>query len=93
MSSCAKSLSTRSGYLFELEARHRGLCGLSLKAARQYVGNVEVLERGSARTRLDKAKALKMARTYNAFICSIIRNSTEWTKTVIAPSLRRSESR
>jgi hypothetical protein len=60
-----------------------------LKAVREYVGNVEVLEKGSARTRLDKAKALKMARTYNAFICSIIRNSTEWTlengnRTIIA---------
>ncbi len=68
---------------------YRGLCGLSLKAARDYFGAVDATESGSSRARLDRAKALKMARTYNAFICSIINNSTEWTldngyRTVIA---------
>jgi len=68
---------------------YRGLCGLSLKAAKDYFGAVESLEEGSPRARLDAKKALKMARTYNAFICSIIKNSTAWTlengnRTIIA---------
>lgn len=68
---------------------YRGLCGLSLKAVRDYFGAVDSLESGNPRVRLDGAKALKMARTYNAFICSIIKNSTDWTlengyRTVIA---------
>lgn len=68
---------------------YRCLCGLSLKAARTYVGAVESLEAGNSRGRLGAEKALKMARTYNTFICSIIRNSTDWTlengnRTIIA---------
>lgn len=58
---------------------YRGLCGLSLKAAQDYFGAVESLERGNPRARLSNGKALKMARIYNAFICSIIKNSTDWT--------------
>lgn len=57
---------------------YRCLCGLSLKAARDYFGAVESLESGSSRASLGDAKALKMARTYNSFICSIIKNSTDW---------------
>jgi hypothetical protein len=68
---------------------YRGLCGLSLKAAKDYFGAVESLERGNPRARLDTEKAIKMARTYNTFICSIIKNSTAWTlengnRTIIA---------
>jgi lysophospholipase L1-like esterase len=68
---------------------YRGLCGLSLKAAKSYFGAVEALESGSRRAVLKPEKALKMARTYNAFICSIIDNSTDWTlengnRTIIA---------
>ncbi|HHL40635.1 MAG TPA: XcyI family restriction endonuclease [Deltaproteobacteria bacterium] len=68
---------------------YRGLCGLSLKAVRDYFGAVDSLEAGNPRARLDNEKALKMARTYNAFICSIIKNSSDWTlengnRTIIA---------
>lgn len=68
---------------------YRGLCGLSLKAAKNYFGAVEPLEAGNPRARLGNEKALKMARTYNTFICSIIKNSTDWTlengyRTIIA---------
>ncbi len=58
---------------------YRGICGLSLKAVRDYFGTVDSLEAGNPRARLSDDKALKMARTYNTFICSIIKNSTEWT--------------
>lgn len=58
---------------------YRCLSGLSLKAAKDYFGTVESLEAGNPRALLDRAKALKMARTYNMFICSIIKNSTDWT--------------
>lgn len=68
---------------------YRGLCGLSLKAVRDYFGTVDSLEAGNPRAHLEAEKALKMARTYNTFICSIIKNSTEWTlengnRTIIA---------
>jgi hypothetical protein len=68
---------------------YRGVCGLSLKAAKDYFGSVEGLEAGRSSARLSSEKALAMARTYNAFICSIINNSTAWTlengcRTVIA---------
>jgi len=58
---------------------YRGLTGLSQKAARDYVGAIGGLESGNPRARIDKAKALKIARTYNTFICSIITGSTDWT--------------
>lgn len=58
---------------------YRGLCGMSIKIARGYVGAVENLEAGSSRAKLTPAKALKMAQTYNAFICSIINGAEEWT--------------
>jgi hypothetical protein len=68
---------------------YRGLCGLSIKIAKSYIGAIESLEKGSPKARLSKEKALKMARTYNLFICSIISNSTDWTlengyRTIIA---------
>lgn len=68
---------------------YRGLCGLPLKTAKSYFGALEKLEAGSPRARLDYAKALKMARTYNTFLCSIIKNSSDWTldngyRTIIA---------
>ncbi len=58
---------------------YRGLAGLSIKAARDYVGAIENLESGSAKARLSESKALAMARTYNTFVCSIIKNTTDWT--------------
>lgn len=68
---------------------YRGLCGLSLKTAQDYVGALGSLESGNPRTRLTDAKAQKMAQVYNTFICSIIKNSTDWTlengyRTIIA---------
>jgi hypothetical protein len=68
---------------------YRGLTGLSIKAAKEYIGSVENLEKGSERAKLDDEKALKMARIYNTFICSIIKGSTDWTlengkRTIIA---------
>ena len=68
---------------------YRGLAGLSIKAAKDYFGAVENLESGSTRTKLGIGKAKIMAQTYNTFICSIIRNSTDWTlengkRTIIA---------
>ena len=58
---------------------YRGIAGLSVKAAKSYVGAIENLEAGGSRARLSSEKAMLMARTYNTFICSIIENSTEWT--------------
>lgn len=68
---------------------YRGVSGLSIKAARAYFGAVEGLEKGKKKSRLNKDKALKMAQTYNTFISSIIKNSTDWTlenghRTIIA---------
>lgn len=68
---------------------YRGLTGLSIKAAKEYIGSIENLEKGSDRAKLNDDKALKMARVYNTFICSIIKGSTDWTlengkRTIIA---------
>jgi len=68
---------------------YRGLCGLSIKAAKDYLGAIESLESGSSRTKLGSGKALVMSQTYNTFLCSIIKNSTGWTlengkRTIIA---------
>jgi len=68
---------------------YRGLCGLSKKAAINYFGAIENLEKGNPRARLDVKKATHIARVYNTFICSIIKNSTKWTlengyRTIIA---------
>lgn len=68
---------------------YRGLTGLSIKAAKDYIGSVENLEKGNVRSRVNDKKALKMARVYNTFICSIIKGSTQWTlengkRTIIA---------
>lgn len=57
---------------------YRGLAGLSIKAARDYVGAIENLENGSAKARLTEDKAVAMAQTYNTFVCSIIKNTTDW---------------
>jgi hypothetical protein len=70
-------------------AYYRGLCALSIKSAKPYFGAVEGLEAGNPGARLRPDKALKMARTYNAFICSILANSAQWTlengyRTVVA---------
>lgn len=68
---------------------YRGLTGLSIKAAKEYIGSIENLEKGSTRIKVDDVKALKMARVYNTFICSIINGSLDWTlengkRTIIA---------
>jgi hypothetical protein len=68
---------------------YRGLTGLSIKAAKDYIGSVENIEKGNVRAKIDDKKALKMARIYNTFICSIIKGSTDWTlengkRTIIA---------
>ncbi|RJP30626.1 MAG: XcyI family restriction endonuclease [Candidatus Omnitrophota bacterium] len=68
---------------------YRGLCGLSLKAAKEYMGSVDMFEMGKSKTALGEEKALKIARTLNTFICSVIKNSTDWTlengkRTIIA---------
>lgn len=70
-------------------AYYRGLCALSIKSAKQYFGAIEGLEAGKPGARITPAKALKMARTYNTFICSILANSAQWTlengrRTIIA---------
>jgi hypothetical protein len=57
---------------------YRGMAGLSIKAVKDYFGAVEALEAGSS-TRLSEEKALRMARTYNLFLSSIIVNSTHWS--------------
>lgn len=58
---------------------YRGLTGLSIKAAKDYIGSIENLEKGNVRAKIDYKKALKMARVYNTFICTIIKGSTDWT--------------
>jgi len=68
---------------------YRCLSGLSKKAARSYVGSIDSIEIGNPKARLTEEKAQKIARTYNTFICSIIKNSSAWTikdgyRTVIA---------
>jgi hypothetical protein len=68
---------------------YRGLTGLSIKAAKGYFGSVESFENGKSRSKMGAEKALKMARVYNTFICSIIKGSTAWTlengkRTIIA---------
>lgn len=68
---------------------YRGLSGLSLKAAKSYLGAVDALESGGLKINLEGKKALLMAQTYNSFICSIIKNSNAWTlengyRTIIA---------
>ena len=68
---------------------YRGLTGLSIKAAKDYIGSIENLEKGNIRARINDKKALKMARVYNTFICSILKGSTDWTlengkRTIIA---------
>ena len=70
-------------------AYYRGLCALSIKSAKQYIGAVESLESGNPGARLSPDKALRMAMTYNTFICSILANSAKWTldngyRTVVA---------
>jgi hypothetical protein len=68
---------------------YRGMAGLSIKAAKDYMGSIEALEAGSKKIRLTNDKVLKMSRTYNIFLSSIILNSTNWTlenglRTIIA---------
>jgi len=53
------------------------------------VRNFENLEKGKQKTNMDEKKALKMARVYNTFICTVIKGSSDWTlengkRTIIA---------
>ena len=52
---------------------YRCLTGLSIKAAKEYIGSIDSIETGRIRAKLPFDKALKMARVYNTFICSIIK--------------------
>ena len=68
---------------------YRGLTGLSIKAAKEYIGSIENLEKGNSRARINDEKVNKIAQVYNTFICSIIKGSTDWTidngkRTIIA---------
>lgn len=68
---------------------YRCLSGLSQKAAKSYIGAIEFLEKRGSKAKINNHKALKIARTYNTFICSIIKNSSSWTikngyRTIIA---------
>lgn len=68
---------------------YRGLTGLSIKAAKGYVGSIEGLEVGKPGSKLRDEKALKMAQLYNTFICTVIQGTADWTledgkRTVIA---------
>lgn len=58
---------------------YRGMAGLSIKAAKDYFGAVEGLEAPGSKAKVSADKALKMARTYNLYLSSIIVNSTNWT--------------
>jgi len=68
---------------------YRGLCGLSLKSAKDYVGSIESLEEGNPRAHIDDVKAKKIANTFNTFICAVIRKLNGWSlengqRTIIA---------
>lgn len=68
---------------------YRGLSGLSLKAAKDYCGGVESLEIRRLAANIDIQRAIRIARAYNTFICSIINGSASWTlengfRTIIA---------
>jgi len=68
---------------------YRGLTGLSLKAAKDYFGAIENIEKGKKQVNVSYKKTLKICQVYNTFICSNIKGSTNWTlengkRTVIA---------
>jgi hypothetical protein len=58
---------------------YRGLTGLSVKAAKDYIGAIENLESGSLRARFPASKASTMARVYNSYISAIINGSLDWS--------------
>jgi len=58
---------------------YRGLCGLSIKAAKDYFGSIEKMESLEKPTPPKRVKAEKMARVYNTFISSIVLNTAQWT--------------
>lgn len=63
----------------EVSLYYRGITGLSIKAAKSYIGAVESWERESSKIKINFNKAEKAARIYNTFICTIINGSSEWT--------------
>ena len=68
---------------------YRGLSGLSIKTAKNYIGSIENLEKGNPRARITEEKALRISQTYNKFICFSIKGSEGWTlengyRTIIA---------
>jgi hypothetical protein len=60
---------------------YRGLSTLPLKAAKSYAGAVDVLERMDTRRDITNERALKIAKTYNRFISSVIESTDEWDTT------------
>jgi len=62
----------------ETSMYYRGMCALSLKAAKDYCAGIERYERVRG-TKLPREKAERLAQAYNTFICSIIKNSADWT--------------
>lgn len=58
---------------------YRGLCGLSLKSAKDYVGSIESLEEGNPKARINLEKAKTISKTFNNFICIIINKLNGWT--------------
>ncbi len=58
---------------------YRGLCGLSLKAAKDYVGSIESLEEGNPKAQINIEKAKNISKTFNNFICLIINKLNGWT--------------
>ncbi len=63
----------------ETSLYYRGLCALSLKDAKGLVGSVDRLEAGNLSKAISPDRALKIARVYNTYICSVILKSTAWT--------------
>ena len=51
----------------ETSLYYRGLCGISLKAAKKFCSGVDKMETGRLRNPLDSDKALRTARAYNTW--------------------------
>lgn len=58
---------------------YRGMSTLSLKAARDYAGAVETLERADGSRPVAPGRARKIAAAYNRFICAAIEATEGWT--------------
>lgn len=58
---------------------YRGLSTLSLKAARDYAGAVDALERGGKSRGLTAERAEQIASAYNKFISGVVSGVDDWT--------------